>query len=406
MHSPKELTPMAPVETPAIAPRLLQSEQGDAAPISNGGPKVAKLPVPQPLAFDFYWNRFLALATSPRKLLNYIKFRNRTRTPIVDYLPIIFDVEPISRCNFHCTMCQVSDWPKYQRAADLPIEEFKKIIDSQYGLLEVKLQGYGEPTLARDAFFEMVKYARKHHLWVRTTTNASLLHLNGNYKKMIDSGINEVQISIDGATKEIFEKIRRGSKFEQVIENCKLINEYSNKKRVVRTRMWSTIQRENVHEFFDLLQLAKDAGFKRLTYSLNLHGMGQEKWVNQNHTISALECVTDDMCHEAIKRGKTLGIDVTFWKATEKYSTSSAKTVCAWPFERIFVSSDLRIVPCCLISNPQTADLGDARNFTAEWNGPVFQEFRKAHLEGRIPYYCQECYDKNDQPSSLKIVQQ
>jgi len=47
-------------------------------------------------------------------------------------------------------------------------------------------------------------------------TNASLLHLRDNYKKLVDTGVNEIQISIDGATKDVFEGIRVGSVFESV----------------------------------------------------------------------------------------------------------------------------------------------------------------------------------------------
>jgi hypothetical protein len=31
---------------------------------------------------------------------------------LVDYYPIKLDIENVSRCNFRCTMCAVSDWPQ------------------------------------------------------------------------------------------------------------------------------------------------------------------------------------------------------------------------------------------------------------------------------------------------------
>jgi len=70
----------------------------------------------------------------------------------VDYLPVRIDVENVSRCNFHCTMCQVSDWPHQQRAADMSVDDFKTLLDEQYGVVEIKLQGMGEPT-SRARFF-------------------------------------------------------------------------------------------------------------------------------------------------------------------------------------------------------------------------------------------------------------
>ena len=68
------------------------------------------------------------------------------------------------------------------------------------------------------------------------------------------------------------------------------------------------------------------------------------------------------------------------------------------PFERAYVSSDLRIVPCCMIGNPEIADLGDATSFIEHWQGESFLAFRQAHIEGRIPRPCQGCYEQPQVP--------
>jgi pyrroloquinoline quinone biosynthesis protein E len=73
-------------------------------------------------------------------------------------------------------MCQVSDWPKWQRAGDMAFGDYKALLDRQIGLIEIKLQGMGEPLLG-PCYFDMIRYARGKHLWVRSTTNGSLLHL-------------------------------------------------------------------------------------------------------------------------------------------------------------------------------------------------------------------------------------
>jgi len=294
-------------------------------------------------------------------------------------------------------MCQVSDWPGQKRAEDMSFDDFKRLIDSQYGLLELKLQGMGEPLLGRDTYFQMIRYARSKHIWVRTTTNASLLHFKENYKRLIDSGVNEVQISFDGATKETFEKIRRGSTFELVVSNCQLLNTYCRQRGLLRTRMWVVVQRPNIHEFLQFVDLAHTTGFKRLTYSLNLTDFGQEKWHATNGAMTVEEAVTPELAREAMARGRQRGIEVTFWHIFSKYETVRPDTLCPWPFERAYVSSDLRIVPCCMIANPDVIELGNGRTFTQDWNREAYQEFRRAHLEGRIPRICQGCYRTHDQ---------
>ena len=361
-----------------------------------------ELPAPKPDPGVWAQNLKNALDSDPRKKENYELYLNSQKSHKVDYLPVRMDIENLSRCNFHCTMCQVSGWPKYQRARDMTLEEFQSLVDQQYGLVDIKLHGMGEPLLGRDVFFDMVKYARAKNIWVRTTSNGSLFHFHDNYKKLIDSGINEVQISFDGATKKTFEEIRRGSRFELVTSNCTLINQYCNDNKYLVTRMWVLLQKHNAHEFFDFVYRAQEMGFKRLTFSLNLHAWWQDEWNTLNSAVTAEDSVTPDMAWEAIELGKKLGLEVTFWNITDKYNTSSEDELCPWPFQWSYVSSDMRVVPCCMIANPDVLELGDANDFSGVWNSDSYEEFRREHLEGRIPKICQLCYDIRSEP--IKVI--
>jgi pyrroloquinoline quinone biosynthesis protein E len=97
-------------------------------------------------------------------------------------------------------------------------------------------------------------------------------------------------------------------------------------------------------------------------------------------------------------KGKQLGIKVRFWSVTQKYTTDQPEKLCPWPFERAYISSDLRIVPCCIIGNPDVSEIGSAReSFSDSWFGPEMRRFREAHLKGEIPAVCQSCYDMRGQ---------
>jgi len=364
-----------------------------------------RLPVPMPAAGVDAYNREkeLALAYDPRRSENYRRYLMFKRTgEVLDFLPVKLDIENVSRCNFRCTMCQVSDWKKGQRAGDMPLDAFKRLLDEQYGAIEVKLQGMGEPLLQRDDFFKMIEYARRTHIWTRTTTNASLLHFRENYRKLIDADPNEVQISIDGADKEVFEKMRRGSRFDVVSKNCRLINDYCDAKSVTRTKMWVVVQKDNRHQFKDFVDLALRLGFRSLCFSLTLTGWGQDKWQKQNDEAGAGDSVPMDACFELVERGARLGVDVAFWDIGSKFNTRSPSGLCNWPFERAYVSSDLRVVPCCMIANPEALDLGDAADFAHTWNGEAYQTFRRAHLDGNIPKPCMACYETQGDAGGVK----
>ena len=353
------------------------------------------LPIPEPSLGKaaYHLERYVALLTSPPRMLNYIRYLKSRKGEVLNYLPIKLDVENVSRCNYRCVMCQVSDWHKMQRADDMSFADFKAMIDSQHGLVEIKIQGMGEPTLAKDTLYKMIRYVRSKHIWVRAITNASLLHINDNFKKLIDADTNEVQISIDGATKQTFEDIRRGGKFEQVVENCTLINTYvAQLGRTSPTKMWVTVQKDNFHELHDLVELAHEMGFNNLVFSLELQDWGQDKWNATNTELSAGHHMTSELAQSLIDDGKKFGLKIAFWKSVSKYSASRVETLCPWPFQRAYVSSDMRIVPCCMIGNPEVSDLGDARILGSEWNGEMYRNFRRAHLEGNLPEICGRCY--------------
>jgi len=366
-------------------PDYLCDENGD----------LIELPPPQavPNQDAYISARERALAFSSKRRKNYERFLNAlTRQKQPNYLPVRLDIENVSRCNFRCTMCQVSDWPKNTRARDMTLDEFKNIIDTQYGLVEIKIQGLGEPTIQGDDFFAMIRYARKQEIWVRVVTNASLLHLRDNYKKLIDSGVNEIQISIDGADKAVYEGIRRGAKFEQVVENCTLINRYAHEQGVVRTKMWTVVQTANQHQILDIIRLGKDMGFEHLAFSLNLIDFGLENWRDTNAQLSAEKTFSNRQAVKCMELGDELGINVRFWRQTDKYDTDKPEHLCPWPFERGYISSDMRVVPCCILGNPDVAELGPAENLTQTWQSKTWQDFRQAHLDGNIPDVCKICY--------------
>lgn len=355
------------------------------------------LPTPAAGILAYRRERLLALVRSPRRLWNYVLYKTRARTADLKYRPIKADVENVSRCNFRCTMCQVSDWENGKRAKDMSIEDFRKLIDEEYGLVEIKLQGMGEPLMQGDDYFAMIRYARAKNIWVRTVSNGSILHLNANYKKLIDSGVNEVQISIDGATAETFEKIRRGGDFARVTDNCRLLNAYCRETNRIRTKMWTVVQRDNFDQLEDLVELGAELGFPQQVFSLDLVDWGDSRWQMRNGAVAVGARFNTALADKLISRGEALGIDVRFWYAGEKYKRNKPGRGCPWPFERSFVGSDGRISPCCLIANPDNFELNGAKGLGAVWNGESYRQFRKAHLDGNPPDICHNCF--SDSPS-------
>lgn len=318
----------------------------------------------------------------PRRRENYEKFKRGE-----DCLPVKLDIENVSRCNFACTMCAVSKWPKGKRAGDMTYEQFTKLIDEQYGLVEIKLNGIGEPLMQGDVYFDMIKYARARRIWVRMTTNASLLHLKNNYRKLLDSGVNEIDISVDGADAPTFEGIRIQSDFSRVQENCRMLNRYALATGRPSAKMWTLVQKANSHNLLAHVDLAAKLGFQHLVFSLQLHGWGDGQLEGRNK--QEMVDLPKSQFRRLVDRGHEVGVRVAFWDVSSKFDETNK---CPWPFSRAVVTSDLRTVPCCMIGDPDKFEIGKGLSFMQAWNSDEYKQFRQDHRDMKIPEVCKGCY--------------
>lgn len=112
-------------------------------------------------------------------------------------------------------------------------EVFKKIVDecAELGIEHLSMHNFGEPLLDK-TFSEKVKYAKTKKIKrVSTNTNGSLLteKVSAN---LVESELDELYISLDGATKETFELIRKGLKYDDVEKNVLKLIEIKKQKKV------------------------------------------------------------------------------------------------------------------------------------------------------------------------------
>ena len=367
----------------------------------NNASLLATLPKPQPSGGQDNYDSIIQkrLNASPFCAENYRRFKQtNNHAAEINYLPVRLDIENVSRCNFACSMCQVSLWDKGVRANDMSFDTFCSLIDDLPSLVEIKIQGFGEPLLAAYTFFEMIKYARNQLLWVRSTINGSLLHVNNNVSKIIDSDINEVTISLDGATKATFESIRHKSNFDQVVRNSELIaSELIKRGSSHILKFNTTLQSLNFHEQRSLIDLVSSIGGSNLTFTYSISEFGDPEWHKRNDSKEMSLFLDYNECVDLVSYATSKGVNLTFWAGLDKYNASKGD-ICPWPFSRLYISSDARLVPCCIIGNPDTYEFNSDRTDTLGnqvkdlWNSSTMKQFREAHINNDIPDVCKYCY--------------
>lgn len=134
----------------------------------------------------------------------------------VNALPVEYIVETTAKCNLYCPMCprETHKQPK----ADMADEIFQRLVRESGKTAEhMMLIGLGEPFMDRK-IFERIEYCERHNISTLLSTNGTLLDEN-TCAHLLDSPLEHITLSFDGATKESFEYYRKGANFEKVREN-------------------------------------------------------------------------------------------------------------------------------------------------------------------------------------------
>jgi spiro-SPASM protein len=134
------------------------------------------------------------------------------------FYPVYYGIEISRHCNFACVMCPNTKYEANQKG-NMSFELFQKIIDEISPFAKIiKLHWIGEP-LINKKIVQMIRYARK------KTTAKLFMSTNGSLLKgklledIRTSGLDKIIFSLDGNSKDIFEKIRLNSNFDEVLEN-------------------------------------------------------------------------------------------------------------------------------------------------------------------------------------------
>ncbi len=114
-------------------------------------------------------------------------------------------IEPTTRCNFHCIYCCGRSMTQEQISPCV----FEAILRDFPSLKHVQLQGEGEPLL-HPQFLELVEALCNRGIGVSFITNGSLLE-PGLSRRLVSLGVCNVNISLDTGDPEEFRRIRRSS---------------------------------------------------------------------------------------------------------------------------------------------------------------------------------------------------
>ena len=144
------------------------------------------------------------------------------------YSPFRLWVEPASICQLECVMCPNSELPPAMKGI-MPLDLFQTIVAQCEYVYDINLTHRGEPLLNPN-IVDMVAYGAAAGPKIRLHTNAMTLTRELS-RELINAGLDLISFSIDGFTKESYERIRVRGKWDTVITNILTFLEEKARKR-------------------------------------------------------------------------------------------------------------------------------------------------------------------------------
>jgi len=326
------------------------------------------------------------------------------KTPLPSPVEAYFEVA--NRCNSLCATCPLTFSPQEQ-ARQLSLDEFKTLVAQLPDLRRAVLQGIGEPLLNRD-LAKMIAHLKQHGVYTVFNTNAALL-TRRRQVELIQSGLDELRVSLDSSTPDTYLKIRGIPVFDRVVDNLG---------EMVRTRLemasstprisiWMTGLRENLAELPDIIDLAARLGveevyLQRLVFWGEGLATGDQSIFNTSSSEVASQTIIEEAERRAARHGVSFrgadaqspraslverqpGVDMEPWRA------------CSRPLRLAYITAQGTALPCCIAPFTdapfESLRLGNylEDGVAAVWHGAAYQRFREQLYSSEPPASCRNC---------------
>lgn len=253
-------------------------------------------------------------------------------------------------------------------------------------------------------FFDMVEHAASRGIKVGCNSNCTLVS-DARAERCVTSGLRELHVSVDGATAETYEHIRRGARFDRVIAN---ILKVQRARRLFQSPtpemiLTAVVMRRNVRELPDLVRLAHDLSIR----SVFVQHLGQElaepslpaayaplrTFLHEQSLFQVDRREINLLFKKARATAEDLGIKLRLPRLDELPMLQGSARRCDWPWKSAYITYQGYVVPCCIIATPDRAHFGNVFHHPVHevWHGMEAADFRRRLDSPDPPDLCRSC---------------
>ncbi|MFA5961932.1 MAG: radical SAM/SPASM domain-containing protein [Parcubacteria group bacterium] len=247
-------------------------------------------------------------------------------------MPLRARIEVSRLCNLKCRSCPMG-MNKIKNKGIMSLDDFKKIIKLiKKSVIEIALFNYGEPLINPD-IAKMVKLAKVSGIKMVSIYSNGLLLNKKLSRKLINSGLDNITISIDGASNDTYKKYRVGGDLNLILKNIKdfiaVKKDMGAKKPALEVQF--VVMKHNEHEIEKFSEICKNIGVDEVVFKTFNAYMGgyEDRKIN-------LKFIPKNINYSRYKTA-----------SAKEVSSQYALSRCAWPWENLVVSANGDICLCC-----------------------------------------------------------
>jgi MoaA/NifB/PqqE/SkfB family radical SAM enzyme len=333
----------------------------------------------------------------------YFEAVTAERTATAEAPPVCLYLEVTNRCNLLCETCPRT-FETLEPPADMSWELFTRIVDQVPNIARVVLHGVGEPMLVKN-LPQMIRYLKARGTYVLFNTNGTLL-TQKKYFDLVDSGLDELRVSLDAADRATYLAVRGKDFFNRIVRDVGKFVAFQKEIGAVtpKVSLWLTGLKETVAQLPDFVRLSAAMGvtevhLQRLVFDEAGYGMAradaslfEQTQADEQASIATAQAV-----------GATLGVTLDASGATEPGLSLKQQVddkpwaTCRRPWSLMYFTAHGRALPCCIapfsVRGYSNYTLGDATQDSLRdiWNSPAYRDFRSSLLGETPPAPCQNC---------------
>lgn len=195
---------------------------------------------------------------------------------------VFFD--PVMACNLRCKMCYMSDpeGRKPMRGQVADDGHLRHLAAAFYGrALKLQIGCATEPTLY-PRLAELIAGAKRAGVpYVALTSNGKLIaRRRVELRSLVEAGLDELTLSMHGTSREVYEELMPGAKFDELLDLTAMIAEVKREFPGFKLRVNYTINSLNIHdlEAERFWALWNDGGLPDVIQLRPVQDMGDTEW--------------------------------------------------------------------------------------------------------------------------------